>query len=119
MPPLTQERCVACRRDSPRVTDQEIAVLHPQVADWRLFEEDGIKKLERAFAFPNFVQALAFTSMVGGMAEAEGHHPRLVTEWGKVTIAWWTHKIRWLHRNDFIMASKTDQLYASFKQGQG
>jgi hypothetical protein len=29
-----------------------------------------------------------------------------------VTVAWWTHKIRNLHRNDFVMAARTDQLYA-------
>jgi 4a-hydroxytetrahydrobiopterin dehydratase len=35
-----------------------------------------------------------------------------LTEWGKVTVTWWTHKIRGLHHNDFIMAAKTDGLYA-------
>jgi pterin-4a-carbinolamine dehydratase len=27
-------------------------------------------------------------------------------------VTWWTHKIRGLHRNDFIMAAKTDALAA-------
>ncbi|HHQ4613834.1 4a-hydroxytetrahydrobiopterin dehydratase [Aeromonas veronii] len=27
-----------------------------------------------------------------------------------VTVSWWTHKIDGLHRNDFIMAARTDQL---------
>jgi 4a-hydroxytetrahydrobiopterin dehydratase len=49
---------------------------------------------------------------VGELAEAEGHHPVLVTRWGSVTVIWWTHKIRGLHRNDFIMAAKTDALFA-------
>ena len=44
------------------------------------------------------------------LAEAEGHHPALLTEWGRVTVTWWTHKIRGLHRNDFIMAAKTEML---------
>ncbi|MBI4490877.1 MAG: 4a-hydroxytetrahydrobiopterin dehydratase [Deltaproteobacteria bacterium] len=108
---LTQEKCVACRADAPHVTDQEIAELHPQVFEWRLITEEGIRKLERAYRFPNFVRALSFTNAVGDLAEAEGHHPRLVTEWGRVTVTWWTHKIRDLHRNDFIMAAKTDRLY--------
>lgn len=108
---LVQERCVACRADSPHVTDEEVAQLHPQVLEWRLTVEEGIRKLERTFRFRNFAQALAFTNEVGSLAEAEGHHPRVVTEWGRVTVTWWTHKIRDLHRNDFIMAAKTDQLY--------
>jgi 4a-hydroxytetrahydrobiopterin dehydratase len=64
------------------------------------------------FRFATFADALQFTNVVGKLAEAEGHHPTLLTEWGKVTVTWWTHKIRGLHRNDFIMAAKTDALYA-------
>src|SRR5262249_37265726 len=67
-------------------------------------------QLERVFHFPSFADALAFTNQIGTLAEAEGHHPALLTEWGRVTVTWWTHKIRGLHRNDFIMAAKTDAL---------
>ena len=111
MTQLMQEKCVACRRDSPLVTDEEVTELHPQVADWELMEEDSIQRLKRTFTFPNFAEALAFSSNVGEAAEKEGHHPRIVTEWGRVTVTWWTHKIRGLHRNDFVMAAKTDRLY--------
>ena len=109
---LSGERCVACRRDSPRVTAAEIAELRPEIADWQLLEHDGIARLERVFPFPSFADALAFTNRVGALAEEEGHHPALLTEWGRVTVTWWTHKIRGLHRNDFIMAAKTDALVA-------
>ena len=109
-PTLVQERCVACRRDAPRVTQDEIDALMPQIPDWQLVERNGVPRLERVFRFPDYKQALAFTQRVGELAEAEGHHPRLVTEWGKVTVSWWTHAIRGLHRNDFIMAAKTDQI---------
>lgn len=111
MPSLTQEKCVACRRDSPEVTDADIAELHPQVADWEIVHEDAVPKLRRVYRFNGFAPALAFTNAVGEAAEEEGHHPRITTEWGRVEVAWWTHKIRNLHRNDFIMAAKTDRLY--------
>ena len=109
--PLTQEKCVACRRDAPTVTDAEVAELLPQVPDWELVEVDGIRRLTRIFPADDFAQALEFTNAVGELAEAEGHHPALLTEWGRTTVTWWTHKIRGLHRNDFIMAAKTDELY--------
>jgi 4a-hydroxytetrahydrobiopterin dehydratase len=112
MSTLSAERCVACRRDSPRVTEAEIAELGREVSDWQLLERDGVARLERLFHFPNFADALAFTNRVGAIAEVEGHHPALLTEWGRVTVTWWTHKIRGLHRNDFIMAAKTDGLAA-------
>ena len=110
---LTQMKCTACRAGEPTVTDAEIAELHPHVPAWQIVERDGIRRLERVFKFPNFVEALQFTNAVGTAAEEEGHHPSLLTEWGRVTVTWWTHKIRGLHRNDFIMAAKTDRLYES------
>jgi 4a-hydroxytetrahydrobiopterin dehydratase len=94
------------------VTEAEIAELRPEVRDWRLLERDGIARLERVFQFPSFTDALAFTNRVGTLAEEQGHHTALLTEWGRVTVTWWTHKIRGLHRNDFIMAAKTDALAA-------
>jgi 4a-hydroxytetrahydrobiopterin dehydratase len=112
MDQLTQMTCVACRKGEPTVTEEEIAELHPQVPEWQIVERDGIKRLERTFKFRNFADALAFTDQVGELAESQDHHPAILTEWGKVTVTWWTHKIKGLHRNDFIMAAKTDQLYS-------
>ena len=108
---LTQMKCVACRRDAPRVTDAEIEEYLPQTPEWEIVERQNIKRLERVYKFDDFPQALSFTNKVGELAESEGHHPALLTEWGRVTVTWWTHKIRGLHRNDFIAAAKTDQLY--------
>ena len=85
--------------------------------DWELREEEGEKRLRRAFTFKDFAPALVFTNKVGALAEEEGHHPALLTEWGKVTVAWWTHKIGGLHRNDFIMAARTDALFEAGKDG--
>ena len=93
------------------MTDTEIDKLHPQVPDWKVIQRDDIKRLERQFKFKDFAEALKFTNKVGQLAETEDHHPSLLTEWGKVTVTWWTHKIKGLHSNDFIMAAKTDRLY--------
>ena len=110
MSTLQESTCTACRADAPRVTNGEIAELKPQIPDWQIVERDGISRLERVFRLRNFAQALDFTNKVGALAEAEGHHPALLTQWGSVTVTWWTHKIRGLHRNDFVMAAKTDRL---------
>jgi 4a-hydroxytetrahydrobiopterin dehydratase len=110
---LTEATCVACRRDAPTVSDAELAELRPQIPEWELAEANGVKRLQRVFPFDDFAQALAFTRSVGELAEEEGHHPALLTEWGRTTVSWWTHKIKGLHRNDFIMAAKTDELYQS------
>ncbi|HYR06668.1 MAG TPA: 4a-hydroxytetrahydrobiopterin dehydratase [Longimicrobium sp.] len=112
MTELASQKCEACRRGAPTVTGEEMEALKPQVPDWAVVEREGIPRLERVFEFPDFVQALAFTNRVGEIAEEEGHHPALLTEWGRVTVTWWTHKIRGLHRNDFVMAARTDEAFA-------
>jgi 4a-hydroxytetrahydrobiopterin dehydratase len=107
---LAREKCVPCRGGAASLTNSEISQLRDSVPDWALAERDSIKRLERVFKFKNFAEALAFTNKLGTLAESEGHHPAILTEWGRVTVTWWTHKIRGLHKNDFIMAAKTDSL---------
>jgi 4a-hydroxytetrahydrobiopterin dehydratase len=111
MTDLHKTKCVACRAGEPTVTDSENDMLLPQIPEWQVKEVDGIKRLERVFKLKNFAQALEFTNMVGAIAEEENHHPLIITEYGKVTINWWTHKIGGLHKNDFIMAAKTDKIH--------
>ena len=113
MTELREMKCVACRGDEPKLTESEISELQPQVAEWQVKEVNGMKRLERVFKFKNFAQALEFTNKIGAIAEQEDHHPLIITEWGRVTVDWWTHTIGGLHKNDFIMAAKSDYLYQS------
>ncbi len=83
-----------------------------QLPHWSVVEVHGVERLERVYTFGNFTQALDFTVRVGRMADEQDHHPALLTEWGKVTVSWWTHKIGGLHRNDFVCAARSDQLYS-------
>ena len=111
MSSLSQQECEACRADAPQVSDEELRELMPKIPDWSAVVVDEIMRLTREFEFRNFEQALAFTNRVGDIAEQAGHHPAILTEWGRVTVSWWTHKIGGLHRNDLIMAARTDELY--------
>ena len=110
MTELHQMKCVACRGDEPALTKDEIAALQPDIPEWQLIEVDGVPRLERSYKLKNFIEAMAFTTKSALAAEKEDHHPRIVTECGKVKVQWWTHMIKGLHKIDFIMAAKTDQL---------
>ena len=110
MEELTKLKCVPCRGGEPALTDSQIADYQQHVPEWQIKEVDGIKRLERAFKLKNFIEAIAFTNKIGLIAEKEDHHPMITTEYGRVTVVWWTHKIKGLHQNDFIMAARTDQL---------
>src|SRR5260370_16523200 len=106
MDQLTNLKCTACRGGEPTLTDSEIAELHPQVPAWQVVERDGIKRLERVFTFDSFVHALAFTNKVGELAEEEGHHPPILTEWGRGTVTWGLHKLKSLHQPHLLIPPK-------------
>ncbi|KXF83135.1 4a-hydroxytetrahydrobiopterin dehydratase [Enterovibrio coralii] len=110
MTELTELQCEACRADAPKVTDTEAKALLATLLDWEIKEIEGIPQLERVFVFKNFKEAWAFSNKVAQLAEDEGHHPAILLEWGRCTVTWWTHKIKGLHKNDFICAAKTDAL---------
>jgi 4a-hydroxytetrahydrobiopterin dehydratase len=113
MTDLISEKCEACRSDAPKVEGADLDDLLAQLPEWQLIEIDNVPRLIRQYKFQNFVEAIAFTNKVGEIAESEDHHPAILTEWGSVQVSWWTHKIKGLHRNDFVMAAKTDSIIST------
>jgi 4a-hydroxytetrahydrobiopterin dehydratase len=93
-----------------KLNDSEIAGLLPQVPEWVVIEEEGMKRLQREFSFGDFAEALAFTNRVGQLAEDADHHPRITTEWGRVTLTWWSHDQGGMVAADIEMAKKVDAL---------
>ncbi len=111
----------AASRESVPLTEDELTELRRELADWAVVTIDGVQRLQRRFEFPDFARGLEFTSALGALAERESHHPEILTShveqptaigWGRVTVTWATMIIEALHRNDFVMAAKTDRLYA-------
>jgi len=104
--PLAARRCVPCRGDTPplpeAVRDQLLAELG---GGWSVPEGHH---LFREYRFPDFMTALSFVNRVGGVAEAEGHHPDVELTWGRVAIKIWTHAIDGLTESDFVLAAKVD-----------
>lgn len=116
MSDLSEKTCSACRVGAPQATEAEIAEALKNLPEWSVIQVDGINQMTRAYKFKNFVNALKFTNVVGAVAEEFNHHPALLTEWGKVTVTWWTHKIKGLHENDLIMAAKTEKNFQRINQ---
>ena len=105
--------CIPCPAGSPPMHDSQCQRLLNNIPGWELATIDDVILLRRTFMFPDFDEALAFTNRVGELAKAEEHHPELVTSWGVVTVSWWTHSIKGVHINDFIMAARTGALISS------
>ncbi len=107
---LRETKIIPLQANSTALSESEIKKLFSELAGWELIRVDGEDRLQKKFQFKDFGQALAFTNQVGAQAEKEDHHPSILTEWGKVTVTWWTHKVHGLHQNDFVMALRTDEL---------
>jgi 4a-hydroxytetrahydrobiopterin dehydratase len=112
---LADQKIILVKKGTPPVSPEELQVLMKQLLDWTIADVDGMPQLRRTYKTANFAQALEFTNQVGALAEEADHHPALLTEWGKVTVGWWTHSIGGLHMNDFIMAARCDNLYRKFQ----
>jgi 4a-hydroxytetrahydrobiopterin dehydratase len=108
---LAEKSCTPCRGGVPPLTANEALRLQEQAPDWEL--RDDAHRIERTFRFRNFQEALAFVQRVGELAESEGHHPDISFGWGYATVSLRTKKIKGLHENDFIMASKIDRMLTS------
>jgi 4a-hydroxytetrahydrobiopterin dehydratase len=109
MEPLHNQTCEPCRSDSSPLSNEESRRLLTDIPGWKIEQHDGVYRLVKIFNFRTFKGAFQFAAKVTDIAEEENHHPLITVEWGKTTIQWWTHSIAGLHRNDFIMAAKSDQ----------
>ncbi|WP_447045493.1 4a-hydroxytetrahydrobiopterin dehydratase [Vreelandella sp. H-I2] len=110
MTTLAEQVCEPCSKNAQPLSEKEAKERLKSLNQWQIVEHDGIMKLSRSFKFRDFASALAFTQGVGDIAEQAGHHPVIVTEWGKATVTWWSHAIKGLHLNDFILAARTDEV---------
>ena len=110
MEALFTQHCEVCRVGSALISDEEAHDLLVKIPLWRKEFHEGVEKLIREFHFVEFKDGFDFAFKIANLADREQHHPALLTEWGKVTVYWWTHKINGLHLNDFIMAAKTDTI---------
>jgi 4a-hydroxytetrahydrobiopterin dehydratase len=106
---LVQKTCTPCRGGIPPLSRHEAERFQAHTPAWGL--EDEARRMQRSFRFRNFREALSFVGQVGELAETEGHHPDISFGWGYATVSLSTKKIKGLHENDFIMASKIDRLF--------
>lgn len=108
---LAEKRCTPCRGGVPPLDAAAAEALRMQAPDWALL--DDARRLERSYRFRNFRDAFGFVERVAALAEEEGHHPDIRFGWGYATVSLQTKKIKGLHENDFIIATKLDRIAAA------
>lgn len=123
---LKQQMCRACdasSTDKVQLLNQDQAIvllklLKAQSAEsdnWQLVEERDIQKLAAQFVTKRYKKSMLFVNQVANLAESANHHPLMVIEYGLVEVQWWSHNLKGLSQNDFIMAAKTSAVFAEMK----
>jgi len=115
---MNTQACNLCRDDAPRLSREEAERELQQLSEWELQQEGELLKLHRVYRFKNFARALDFTNRIGSFAESVGHHPDLLTAWGRLEVTWYTHKIGGLQQGDFICAAETEKRYAGLTESE-
>lgn len=109
MTKLTEQKCVPCEGGVKPLTANDFTNHSQELTGWQL--KGGDSKIYKKFEFKDFSLALAFINQVGDLAEKAGHHPDiLLHNYNKVDITLYTHAIGGLSLNDFILASKINQI---------
>jgi 4a-hydroxytetrahydrobiopterin dehydratase len=105
---LAEKQCVPCQGGAEPLSTQQVNPLLQQVPGWALAH--GGTAIFRKYGFADFDAAHAFANQVAALAQAHGHHPDIAFGWGYVKLKLWTHAVRGLQENDFIMAAKINAL---------
>ncbi|GAB2189241.1 4a-hydroxytetrahydrobiopterin dehydratase [Sessilibacter sp. MAH2] len=95
--------------DNPLLTEQQIQQQLQLLSGWNLETKDKVSQLVKQYSFSDFQGATAAAQILANLADAFDHHPKLIVEWGSLTVIWWTHSVAGLTQRDIDMASKTDQ----------
>jgi 4a-hydroxytetrahydrobiopterin dehydratase len=108
---LINEKCVPCKVGAPILKGKKLKEFLGLVSGWEVYDKET--KLKKEFEFKNFKEAIRFVNKVADIAEKLGHHPNIyIYNYKKVRVELWTHKISGLHKNDFILAAKIDDISA-------
>ncbi len=105
---LSDRKCVACEGDVPPLDASQIKDYLGEFKEkWDVIQG---KKIKKEFKFKDFKEAMSFINKVADIAESEGHHPDLFIFYNRVVMELWTHAIKGLSENDFIIAAKVEKL---------
>lgn len=105
---LAKKECKPCEGGTSALKGEALKQMQNRLGgNWKVLDEE---RLEKQFKFPDFRHALEFVNRVGEVAEEQNHHPDIYFTYGAARIQIWTHSVKGLTENDFVLAAKIDEL---------
>jgi 4a-hydroxytetrahydrobiopterin dehydratase len=109
MTDLATKHCEPCEGIGEALNHEQITALMPQLdKHWQV--SDDLKSIHRAFSFDNFHETMAFMNAIAWGAHRDNHHPDIELGYNYCRVTFMTHALQGLSQNDFICASKIDQV---------
>ncbi len=103
------KKCVSCeKKNLVSLSHEDIELFLQELKGWTLSVSQN--SISKSFTFDDFVHAIDFINQVADIAESEGHHPDIYCSYNIVTLTLSTHSVSSLTQNDFILASKIDDM---------
>ena len=102
-----ERKCVPCEGGIPPLDEKQIQEELSRVKDWVLRKNS----IEKDYTFNTYLDGLNFVYSIGTLAEQQGHHPEMNLGYKRLTVRLSTFAIGGLSENDFILASKIDELH--------
>lgn len=107
---LNKRHCKAYHGVSEPIPEEQVQHLTKYISDWNIDTSDNIFKLQKRIKSDTFMNAVNLLKEIACIAESEQHHPDFHLYYNELLIVLYTHKAKGLTENDFIMASKIDEL---------
>ena len=110
MSDFSKKKCVPCEGGIPRMSISEIEMSMKSLDQWEHHRINGVDRLEKMFKFSEYMRSSAFCQLVAQLSDQEDHHPELLLTYHGLKVQIYTHAVGGLTENDFILATKIDQL---------
>ena len=112
---LREKHCTPDDQNTLSLLPEQIELLLGNVDDWTLSPD--AKRIRKEWQTEDFDAAVEFINDVGKIADGEDHHPDLhLVDFRNLAIELFTHSADGLTENDFIVASKIDELPIRLKE---
>lgn len=90
----------------------EIVTRLAKLEGWQLAGSGADVAIEKAFAFKDYHQTMAFVNAVAFIAHKQDHHPDLSVRYNRCVVRYSTHDAQGITERDFECASLVDALLA-------
>ena len=93
------------------LSEEELVDIAKLLPTWSIECFKNARTIRKMFKFNSSINTSLFVQKLSDIQDEENHHAKVTVDGKKVDVIWWTHLFNNLHRNDFVMAAKTDFLY--------